>query len=97
MDYLVKAIAYDGKIRAYAARTTETIHEAQKRHNTWPTASAALGRTMTAAVMLGAMLKGEDKLTVKIEGAGRSEPSSPMQTQRETSGDMCQIRTFILI
>ncbi|MFC1287604.1 Hsp33 family molecular chaperone HslO [Bacillus paralicheniformis] len=70
MDYLVKAIAYDGKVRAYAANTTETIHEAQRRHNTWPTASAALGRTMTAAVMLGAMLKGEDKLTVKIEGGG---------------------------
>ncbi|RCK09585.1 hypothetical protein DT075_40205 [Bacillus licheniformis] len=65
-----EAIAYDGKVRAYAANTTETIHEAQRRHNTWPTASAALGRTMTAAVMLGAMLKGEDKLTVKIEGGG---------------------------
>ena len=38
-------------------------------------------RTMTASLMLGAMLKGEDKLTVKIEG-GRSEPLSQMRTQR---------------
>ena len=61
-DYLVRALAFDGNVRAFAARTTETVGEAQRRHNTWPTASAALGRSMTAAVMMGAMLKGEDKL-----------------------------------
>ncbi|KAB3924650.1 Hsp33 family molecular chaperone HslO, partial [Bacteroides uniformis] len=66
MDYLIKAIAYDGKVRAYAARTTDMVNEAQRRHDTWPTASAAIGRTMTASLILGAMLKGEDKLTVKI-------------------------------
>ncbi len=71
MDYLIKAIAYDGKVRAYAARTTDMVNEAQRRHDTWPTASAAIGRTMTASLMLGAMLKGEDKLTVKIEGGGQ--------------------------
>lgn len=70
MDYLVKALAYDGKVRAYAARTTDMVNEGQRRHGTWPTASAALGRTMTASLMLGAMLKGDDKLTVKIEGGG---------------------------
>jgi molecular chaperone Hsp33 len=69
-DYLVKALAYDGTIRAYAVRTTETVSEAQRRHQTWRTASAALGRAMTAGVMMGAMLKGEDKLTVKIDGGG---------------------------
>ncbi|MCY7570880.1 Hsp33 family molecular chaperone HslO [Bacillus pumilus] len=70
MDYLVKALAYDGKVRAYATNTTDTINEAQRRHHTWPTASAAIGRTMTSTVMMGAMLKGENKLTVKIEGGG---------------------------
>lgn len=69
-DYLVKALAFDGQVRAYGIRTTETVGEAQKRHQTWPTASAALGRAMTASVMLGAMLKGENKLTVKIDGGG---------------------------
>lgn len=69
-DYLVKALAYGGNIRAYAVRTTETVSEAQRRHQTWRTASAALGRTMTAGVMMGAMLKGEDKLTIKIDGDG---------------------------
>jgi molecular chaperone Hsp33 len=69
-DYLVKALAYDGQIRAFATRTTNTVGEAQRRHYTWPTASAALGRSMTASVMLGAMLKGEEKLTIKINGGG---------------------------
>lgn len=69
-DYLVKALGYDGQVRAYAVSTTETVGEAQRRHYTWPTASAALGRAMTAGVMMGAMLKGEEKLTIKIEGGG---------------------------
>ncbi|WP_203364408.1 Hsp33 family molecular chaperone HslO [Bacillus sp. REN10] len=69
-DYLVKALAYGGQVRAYAANTTETVGEAQRKHYTWPTASAALGRTMTAGVMMGAMLKGEEKLTIKVQGGG---------------------------
>lgn len=69
-DYLVKALAFDGTIRAYAIRSTDTIAEVQRRHSIWPTATAALGRAMTATVMMGAMMKGEDKLTVKVEGNG---------------------------
>ena len=69
-DYLVKALGYNGQVRAYAVSTTETVGEAQRRHNTWPTASAALGRAVTAGVMMGAMLKGDEKLTIKIEGGG---------------------------
>ncbi|NLI92799.1 MAG: Hsp33 family molecular chaperone HslO [Peptococcaceae bacterium] len=69
-DYLIKALGYNGQVRAYSAATTETVSEAQRKHYTWPTASAALGRTMTAALMLGAMLKDDEKLTVRIEGGG---------------------------
>lgn len=69
-DYLVKALAYEGFVRAYAVNATETVAEAQRRHDTWNTSSAALGRTMIGALMLGATLKGEDKMTVKIEGNG---------------------------
>jgi len=72
-DYLVKALAYKGFVRAYAVNATETIAEAQRRHDTWNTSSAALGRTMIGALMLGATLKGEDKMTVKIEGDGPAE------------------------
>lgn len=69
-DYLVKTLAYEGFVRAYAVNAAETIAEAQRRHDTWNTSSAALGRTMIGALMLGATLKGEDKMTVKIEGNG---------------------------
>ena len=82
-DYLVKALAFDGTIRAYAARSTETVAEVQRRHSMWPTATAALGRAMTAAVMMGAMAKGEDKLTVKIEGNG---PIGPMIIDADANG-----------
>ncbi|WP_436880658.1 Hsp33 family molecular chaperone HslO [Staphylococcus haemolyticus] len=69
-DYIVKSLAYDGEIRAYAALTTESVQEAQTRHYTWPTASAAMGRTMTATLLMGSMLKGEQKLTVTVDGKG---------------------------
>ena len=69
-DYIVKALGYEGEVRAYAIRSTETVKEAQRRHNTWATASAALGRTLTASAMMGTMLKDNDRITVKIEGDG---------------------------
>jgi molecular chaperone Hsp33 len=69
-DYLVKALAFDGQVRAYAIKSTDTVGEAQRRHYTWPIASAALGRTISAGVMMGAMLKGEENLTIKVEGGG---------------------------
>ncbi|MER1987681.1 MAG: Hsp33 family molecular chaperone HslO [Solibacillus sp.] len=84
-DYLVRGIAFDGQVRAFATKTTETIAEAQRRHNTWPVVSAALGRSMTAAVMMGAMLKGDDKITVKIEGNG---PIGPMVIDADAKGDV---------
>ncbi|OLS34531.1 Hsp33 family molecular chaperone [Alkalihalophilus pseudofirmus] len=69
-DYLVKATGFEGKVRAYALVATDMINEAVRRQGTWPTASAALGRAMMASTMMGAMLKGDAKLTVKIEGRG---------------------------
>ncbi|QFF97410.1 Hsp33 family molecular chaperone HslO [Psychrobacillus glaciei] len=83
-DYLVRALAFKGSVRAFAVRTTETVGEAQRRHQTWPTASAALGRTMTAAVMMGVMLKGEDKLTIKVVGNG---PIGPMIIDSNAKGE----------
>ena len=73
-DYLVKALAFNDQVRAYAVDTTKTVGEAQRRHGSWPTASAALGRAMTAGVMMGAMMKGNEKITLKIEGNGEAGP-----------------------
>ncbi|HLS20483.1 MAG TPA: Hsp33 family molecular chaperone HslO [Bacillota bacterium] len=69
-DYLVKATVHNGLVRAYAIRATEAIEEARKRHDTWATTTAALGRTMTISTMMAAMLKNEQKITVKVEGGG---------------------------
>jgi molecular chaperone Hsp33 len=69
-DYLVKAIAHNKQVRAYAAITTETIEEARRRHDMLAVSSVVLGRSMTAGVILGAMLKGEEKLTIKMNGGG---------------------------
>lgn len=69
-DYLIKATAFNGMIRAYATSTTGMVEEARRRQDTWATASAALGRTLTITTMMGAMLKGEDSITVKVDGDG---------------------------
>src|SRR5699024_7962718 len=69
-DYLIKAVAYDGYIRAYAIDSTNTVEEARRRHDTWATASAETGRTLPITALMGAMLRGDDRLTVKVEGDG---------------------------
>ena len=70
MDKLVHGIAADGTIRVISAVTTETVAEGIRRHQTSPTAGAALGRTMTGAAMMAATLKEFDRLTAKIECTG---------------------------
>ena len=69
-DYLVSAIAFQGKIRAIATSTTHLVQEGCRRHQTLPTASAALGRTLTAGVLFASNLKGEEKYTIRIAGNG---------------------------
>lgn len=70
-DYVVRATAFNGSIRAFAANTKETLETARKCHNTSPVVSAALGRLLTAGAIMGTMLKGEkDIVTLQIKGNG---------------------------
>ncbi|AQT85197.1 33 kDa chaperonin [Paenibacillus larvae subsp. larvae] len=69
-DYLIRGTAMDGKVRAFAVKTTHLTEEMRQRHGTTPVATAALGRTAAASLMMGAMLKGEEKLTVQVKGGG---------------------------
>ena len=70
-DYIIRAIAANDQIRAFAAVTTETVETARQDHNTSPVATAAIGRLLTAASMMGSMMKGEkDVLTLQIECGG---------------------------
>lgn len=70
-DYIVRAVTDTGSVRAFAAATTVMVNEAHRIHQTWPIASAALGRLLTAAAMMGWMLKSEqESLTLQVTGDG---------------------------
>ncbi|MCR1899775.1 Hsp33 family molecular chaperone HslO [Irregularibacter muris] len=70
-DYLVRAITTDAPLRAFAATTKYMVEEAQNTHQLSPLTSAALGRVLTAATMMGEMLKNEEsKLTLQVKGDG---------------------------
>lgn len=70
-DYIVRATAANAQIRAFAATTKELVEFARNAHNTSPVVTAALGRLLTGAAMMGVMLKGEkDLLTLQIKGDG---------------------------
>ena len=70
-DYIIRAVAANSQIRAFAAVTTEVVETARKAHNTSPVATAALGRLLTGGAMMGVMMKGEkDILTLQIHAGG---------------------------
>jgi molecular chaperone Hsp33 len=70
-DTLVHGTAADKTVRCMAAITTLTVAEAARRHQTAPTATAALGRLLTGALLLGASLKDFDRLTAQIACDGK--------------------------
>ncbi len=73
-DYMIRGTAGNGQIRAFAATTRGMVEDARLAHSTSPVATAALGRLLTAAAMMGSMMKGEkDLLTVKIQCSGPIE------------------------
>ncbi|ADM67964.1 33 kDa chaperonin [Paenibacillus polymyxa E681] len=69
-DRLIRGTAMDGRVRAFAVRTTQLVEELRRRHDTYPTATAALGRTLTAGAIMGSMLKGKERLTIQVKGDG---------------------------
>lgn len=56
-DYIIRATAAEGQIRAFAATTRDLVEAARDAHNTSPVATAALGRLLTAGAMMGIMMK----------------------------------------
>lgn len=71
MSNAIIGIDKSGSYRVYAAVTTEMVGEAARIHDTTPVASAALGRVLTAAGLMGIMLKSSgDKLTINFKGDG---------------------------
>jgi molecular chaperone Hsp33 len=69
-DRLVTASAADGTVALVAGITTKLVAETRERHGTSPTASVAIGRLVTAAALVGANLKGRERLSLQVSGSG---------------------------
>ena len=70
-DYLVRGMTMDGSVKVVAIRSTEMVRIAATIHNTTPNATAAFGRALTAASMMGNMQKVENgSMTLQIKGGG---------------------------
>lgn len=70
-DYIVRAMAADGQIRAFAANTTDMVEIAKNKHETSPIATDALGRLLTGGAMMGVMMKNDsDIVTIQIKAQG---------------------------
>lgn len=70
-DYLLRILAKDAGVRVLACTTTELAQEAAQRHSAYPIAAAALAYGLTAGVLLGALLKVQQRIALKVEGGGR--------------------------
>lgn len=83
---MIRATAAEGQIRAFTVTSKELVEEARKRHNTSPIVTAALGRLMSGAVMMGSMMKGEkDLLTIRVNGDG---PMRGMTVTADAAGNV---------
>ena len=85
-DYIVRAIAANSQVRAFAATTRDVVETARAAHNTSPVATAALGRLLTAGALMGSMMKNEkDMLTIKIQCDG---PIEGMTVTADVAGNV---------
>ena len=70
-DYMTRFHAAQGTVRAFAISTNETVEAARRAHDTYPVITALLGRTLSAAALMGWMMKDpKDLLTVQLQGDG---------------------------
>lgn len=86
MGKLVRCISVDGTLTAMAINSTDIVNEAERIHKTSAVVSAALGRLLTAASLMGSTLKGkEDSLTLKINGKG---PAGTVMAVSDSAGNV---------
>lgn len=85
-DYIVRATAANSQIRAFAISSRELVEQARQYHNTSPVMTAALGRLLSGAAMMGIMMKGEeDLLTVQVKGEG---PAKGITVTADSQGNV---------
>ena len=85
-DHLQRVISEDGRFFGLACVTTDLVAEACQRHDTGPVAAVALGRALTTNVLLAALLKDDQRVTMKFEGNG---PLGKIITEGSCSGEVC--------
>lgn len=88
-DYLVKIMAKEAGVRAFAVITTETADEARRRHETTPTATYVLAKALTASALMGALLKVQQRVALKFEGTG------PLQKTITESDSYGNVRGYV--
>lgn len=85
-DYIVRATAADSSIRAFAINAKEMVETAREHHDTTPVMTAALGRLLCGAAMMGSMMKGEkDLLTLQIQCSG---PAQGLTVTADSAGNV---------
>ena len=88
-NYLIKATIANKRVLAIIGKTTDLVEESRKRHQTLPTATAALGRTLTLAGLLSAQLTEKQTLCIQIIGSG---PLQELYAQTDWQGN---VRGFV--
>lgn len=89
-DKIIKALAHNGKISITCANTTNLVEEARKTHDLSPVATAAFGRLLTIASIMGNEMKNQkDKLTAQVKGNG------PIGTMLVTSNNIPQVKGYV--
>lgn len=89
-DHIVRAITKDGFVKAMAISSTNFVERARRIHKTTPTATAALGRVLTAASMMGNLQKVDNgALTLQVKGGG------PLGTILATSDATGNVRGYV--
>jgi len=81
-DYIIRVLTKNKQIRGLAIRSTKLVKKSQQLHNTTPVATAALGRTLSAAAMMS-ILEKSGKIGIKIIGNG---PIKRIITEADTNG-----------
>ncbi len=84
-DYLIRAITTNKELRALAVKSTEVAAEAQRRHQTTPVATAALGRVLSGALLTGSLVKSGEEILLKVEGNG---PAGKIIAEANQEGDV---------
>lgn len=84
-DKLIKAIAFNGQVRAAAIDATAVIQEAHDRHDTWSASTSALGRTLIGSLLLASDIKDDAKISVQVDGNG---PAGKIVTAANGDGEV---------